>query len=117
MSLIIELLSWGRQAVRESIVGVAALVGIDAGQPSDHRLVDVAAAVSARSTSPEQNWAAGVYCGTLTCFPFPGRLPPAKRAAKIARELARGGEPTNAAIVVVEGGQHLFEVPLAEQGD
>jgi hypothetical protein len=25
--------------------------------------------------------------------------------------------PTNATIVVVEGGQHLFEVPLAEQGD
>jgi hypothetical protein len=40
-----------------------------------------------------------------------------QHAKKIARELARGGEPTNAAIVVVEGGQHLFEVPLAEQGD
>ena len=36
---------------------------------------------------------------------------------EIARELARGGEPTNAAIVVVEGGQHLFAVPLAEQGE
>jgi hypothetical protein len=40
-----------------------------------------------------------------------------QHATKIARELARGGEPTNAAIVVVEGGQHLFEVPLGEQGD
>jgi hypothetical protein len=40
-----------------------------------------------------------------------------QHAKKIARELARGGEPTNAAIVVVEGGQHLFEVPLGEQGD
>ena len=40
-----------------------------------------------------------------------------QHATKIARELVRGGEPTNAAIVVVEGGQHLFEVPLAEQGD
>jgi hypothetical protein len=40
-----------------------------------------------------------------------------QHAAKIARELVRGGEPTNAAIVVVEGGQHLFEVPLGEQGD
>src|SRR3984957_19166760 len=35
-----------------------------------------------------------------------------QHATKIARELARGGEPTNAAIVVVEGGQHLFDVPL-----
>ena len=40
-----------------------------------------------------------------------------QHATKIACELARGGEPTNAAIVVVEGGQHLFEVPLAEPGD
>jgi hypothetical protein len=40
-----------------------------------------------------------------------------QHATKIARELARGGEPTNAAIVVFEGGQHLFEVPLGEQGD
>jgi hypothetical protein len=38
-------------------------------------------------------------------------------ATKIARELTRGGEPTNAAIVVVEGGQPLFEVPLGEQDD
>ena len=40
-----------------------------------------------------------------------------QHATKIARELARGGEPTNAAIVVVEGDQHLFEVPLGEQAD
>src|SRR3984957_16125167 len=33
MSLIIEILPWGREAV--SIVWVGALVGIDAGQPSD----------------------------------------------------------------------------------
>jgi hypothetical protein len=39
-----------------------------------------------------------------------------QHATKIARELARGGESINATIVV-EGGQHLFEVPLAEQGD
>ncbi|SDH62939.1 MULTISPECIES: DUF6894 family protein [Bradyrhizobium] len=35
-----------------------------------------------------------------------------QHATKLARELARSGEPANAAIVVVEGGQHLFEVPL-----
>jgi hypothetical protein len=40
-----------------------------------------------------------------------------QHATKIARELARGGEPTNAAIVVVESGQHFFEVPLGEPGD
>ena len=40
-----------------------------------------------------------------------------QHATEITRELARGGEPANAAIVVVEGGQHLFEVPLAKQGD
>jgi hypothetical protein len=40
-----------------------------------------------------------------------------QHATKIARELAQGGEPANAAIVVNEGGQHLFDVPLAEQGD
>jgi hypothetical protein len=40
-----------------------------------------------------------------------------QHATKIARELTRGGEPTNAAIVAVEGGQHLFEVTLDEQGD
>src|ERR1700730_2158157 len=72
MSLIIELLPWGRQAVRESIVGVGALVGIDAGQPSDHRLVDVAAAYSARCTSRERNWAAGVL---LRGWPLPAFHP------------------------------------------
>jgi hypothetical protein len=40
-----------------------------------------------------------------------------QHATKIARELARGGEPTNAAIVVFEGVQHLFEVPLGAQDD
>lgn len=40
-----------------------------------------------------------------------------QHAATIARELARGGEPTNAAIIVVEGGRHLFEVPLGERSD
>jgi hypothetical protein len=40
-----------------------------------------------------------------------------QHATKIARELARGGEPTNAAIVVVEGGRNLFEVPLDDLGD
>ena len=40
-----------------------------------------------------------------------------QHAKKIARELARGGEATNAVMVVVAGGQHLFEVSLAEQGD
>jgi hypothetical protein len=40
-----------------------------------------------------------------------------QHAKKIARELARGGEPTSAAIVVVESGQPLFEVPLAERGE
>src|ERR1700688_1277254 len=80
MSLIIEILPWGREAVRESIVGVGALVGIDAGQPSDHRLVDVAAADSSRCTSRERNWAAGVLLWgcALTCFPSPARLLPGK---------------------------------------
>jgi hypothetical protein len=40
-----------------------------------------------------------------------------QHATKIARELARGGEPTSTTIVVVEGGQHLFEVPLGKRGD
>jgi hypothetical protein len=38
-----------------------------------------------------------------------------QHARKIARELVRGGEPTNAAILVTEGGQHLFEVPLSDR--
>src|SRR6202023_755128 len=80
MSLIIEILPWGRGAVRESIVGVGAVVGIDAGQPSGHRLVDVAAADSSRDMSRERNWAAGVLLRgcALTCFPFPARLLPGK---------------------------------------
>jgi hypothetical protein len=40
-----------------------------------------------------------------------------QHATTIARELLQGGEPSNAAIVVVEDGRHLFEVPLAEQGN
>src|ERR1700730_10772882 len=40
-----------------------------------------------------------------------------QHARKIALELARGGEPTNAAILVIEGSQHLFEVPLSERGN
>lgn len=40
-----------------------------------------------------------------------------QHARKIARELAQGGEPPDAAIVVVEGGQPLFEVTLGEQHD
>src|ERR1700722_6892531 len=65
MSLIIELLPSGRQAVRESIVGVGALVGIDAGQPSDHRSVDVAAADSSRGTSRERIGPPGFIAGLL----------------------------------------------------
>jgi len=40
-----------------------------------------------------------------------------QHARKIALELARGGEPTNATIQVTEGGQQLFEVPLSERGN
>ena len=40
-----------------------------------------------------------------------------QHATKIARELVRGGEPTNAAILVTEGSQHLFEIPLSERGN
>lgn len=36
---------------------------------------------------------------------------------RIALELARGGEPANAAIVVVEGDRQLFEVPLSGHRD
>ena len=40
-----------------------------------------------------------------------------QHARKIALELARGGEPTNAAIIVAEGDQHLFEVLLSQAGN
>jgi hypothetical protein len=40
-----------------------------------------------------------------------------QHATKLARELAQGGEPSDAAIVVVEGGQQLFEVALGAQDD
>jgi hypothetical protein len=39
-----------------------------------------------------------------------------EHAKRIARELVRGGEPTNAAIIVMEGDQQLFTIPLSEQG-
>jgi hypothetical protein len=39
-----------------------------------------------------------------------------QHAKKIALELARGGEPADAVIIVAEGDQHLFEVPLSEHG-
>ena len=48
---------------------------------------------------------------------FAGASLAMQHATKIARELAQGGEPPNAAIVVVEGGQQLFEVALGAQGD
>src|SRR3984893_1068864 len=71
ISLIIEILPWRREA-EDSIVGVGGLVGIDAGQPSDHRLVDMAAADSSRCTSRERNWAAGVL---LRGWPLPAFHP------------------------------------------
>ena len=37
-----------------------------------------------------------------------------QHARKIALELVRGGEPKDAHIIVAEGDQHLFEVPLSE---
>jgi hypothetical protein len=40
-----------------------------------------------------------------------------QHARRIAAELVHGGESTNAAIVVVEDGQQLFEVRLSECGD
>jgi hypothetical protein len=39
-----------------------------------------------------------------------------QHARTIALELARGGEPINAAIIVAEGDQHLFEVLLSQSG-
>jgi hypothetical protein len=40
-----------------------------------------------------------------------------QHAKKLALELARGGEPTSASIIVAEGGRQLFEVPLSGQGN
>ena len=37
-----------------------------------------------------------------------------QHARRIALELARGGEPANAAIIVTEGDRQLFEVPLSD---
>ena len=37
-----------------------------------------------------------------------------QHAKRNALELARGGEPANAAIIVTEGNRQLFEVPLSE---
>jgi hypothetical protein len=40
-----------------------------------------------------------------------------QQAKRIAHELARGGEPANASIIVAEGIGPLFEVPLPEYGN
>jgi hypothetical protein len=40
-----------------------------------------------------------------------------EHAKRIALELALGGEPANAAIVVVDGDRQIFEVPLSQQGN
>jgi hypothetical protein len=40
-----------------------------------------------------------------------------QHATKISRELARGGEPPHAAIVVAEGSRMLFEVAVGEQDE
>ena len=40
-----------------------------------------------------------------------------QHAEKIALELARGGEPTRASIIVAEGDRLLFEVPLSDQSN
>ena len=40
-----------------------------------------------------------------------------QHAERIAFELVRGGESTNASIIVAEGDRPLFEVPLSEQGN
>jgi hypothetical protein len=37
-----------------------------------------------------------------------------QHAKRIALELLRGGEPTDASIIVAEGDRQLFEVPLSE---
>ena len=40
-----------------------------------------------------------------------------RQARRIALELARGGEPPNAAIIVTDGDLQLFEVRLPEHRD
>ena len=40
-----------------------------------------------------------------------------QHAKRIALELVRGGESTNASIIVAEGDRPLFEVPLSELGN
>ena len=40
-----------------------------------------------------------------------------QHAKRIAHELARGGEPASASIIVVEGGRQLFAIPLSEHGN
>jgi hypothetical protein len=47
---------------------------------------------------------------------FAGASLALQHANEIARELLRGGEPANASIIVAEGDQHLFEVPLSKTG-
>lgn len=38
-------------------------------------------------------------------------------ARQIALELARGGEPAHAAIIVTDGDRQLFEIRLPKEGD
>jgi hypothetical protein len=40
-----------------------------------------------------------------------------QHAKRIALELVRGGESTDASIIVAEGDRSLFEVPLSELGN
>jgi hypothetical protein len=39
-----------------------------------------------------------------------------QHAKQIALELVRGGEPTDASIIIAEADRNLFEVPLSEHG-
>src|SRR5258708_6481147 len=102
MSLIIEILPWGREAVRGSIVGVSALVGIDAGQPSDHRLIDAAAADSSRCTSRNQIGPLGFYCGVRPYLPLRGCCC-VKRGILPTRTLAL------CAVYVLATGRRIFD--------
>jgi hypothetical protein len=47
---------------------------------------------------------------------FPDASSALHHARRIALELARGGEPTNTAIIVTNGDRQLFEVQLPEHG-